>query len=339
MLRPLRNALISPRILPFRGTNDGSDSIDDTYGAQDITFTYDAAGTNSLNYVDIAERGSVVIASPGTDVADAGYVALDSTIGTTANTGFDLDSFNASGSADAGTFYGLAVTYRSNVVIRTQPRGNDVYNAIGSGRLLTFDIDSDGTVNKGISDATAVKNSTGNYTLTFAIPFGSNDVIACGTVINAAGGAITIESVNATTVNVKTFDETDSAADLRFHLFVHGQKTNTELGRRYALVGVTQPKTRMVCGLIKNTSGTYSIELGTNEFSLTDNGVGDLTVTWTAPFAQAPQVVGIGGASRCFLASAPTTTSANFNTTNAAYSASESHISFVAIGTDNLTEY
>ncbi len=89
-------------------------------------------------------------------------------------------------------------------------------------RVLAFRIDGTGTASilEGNFDATLVDNGTGDYTLTFAVPFVRVPVCVGSAVGSTAAIINVVPSVTAVQVLVK--DAAGSAADADFHLIVHG---------------------------------------------------------------------------------------------------------------------
>lgn len=89
-------------------------------------------------------------------------------------------------------------------------------------RLLAFRVDGTGTASilEGAFDATLTDNGTGDYTLTFAVPFKRVPVCVGSAVGSTAAIVNVVPSVTAIQVLVK--DAGGSAADADFHLSVLG---------------------------------------------------------------------------------------------------------------------
>ena len=117
-----------------------------------ISWAYSGDANSTATILTTFQRGSIVLASPGTDVADAGYAALASDITDTKEISFDVDTFDAAGSADAGTFYGIALGYDTASAGVYSKRQFKVKCNDSKTRLLAFGVDSDGTVSRGIGD-------------------------------------------------------------------------------------------------------------------------------------------------------------------------------------------
>jgi len=90
-------------------------------------------------------------------------------------------------------------------------------------RQLHFHVDGTGTVSLviGSKDAALVKNSTGNYTLTFSKPF-ARAAVAVGSVITA-GSVLEVAACSASSVQILCKANTGGAAvDSDFYLIVQG---------------------------------------------------------------------------------------------------------------------
>lgn len=155
--------------------------------------------------------------------------------------------------------------------------------------LMGFKVTGTGTavIDIGSNQATLTDNGTGDYTLTFRNAFGRIPVVAgcCGT----ANLLLRVISATATSVNVKTVNTGGTATDSIFYLFVLGHyKTQEDWGRRTVL-HTTQRNPRMLVFNITD-SGTATVSLGAQQGTLTDNGTGDYTITFTKAFRRAPIV-------------------------------------------------
>lgn len=335
MLRPLKSPTLANRIIAFRGTNDGSDSFDSQFGSGDITFTYNNVGKTIAAIRNPFQRGSVVVAGIGTDVADGGYVALDNASTATSKTAFQLNSLGTAGSADAGTVYGLCLGSDSLFTDTTGSMGNNVVATSARPRILLFRCTASAIV-QGTRDGTFVDNGTGDFTINFRTAFGSANVIAIPTIINATGGSALIESVSAASVRVKTFNTSNAAADLPFMLAVVGWGTLSESYNKRAEILSTQRKARLMGFNITGT-GTAALTYDGGG-SLTDNGTGDYTITFDKAFKRTPIVVATGNLARAAIQAVPSTSAVRILTFNAAHSAADALVSVLVIGYDSTDE-
>lgn len=104
-----------------------------------------------------------------------------------------------------------------------------------------------------------------------------------------------------------------------------------------------QGAARMIVGRIAESSGTYSIEYGANEFTITDNGTGDVTVTFKRGFRFNPVVVpqGIESGTTQRLARIKSISETSFTVQMSDQSAApqDSAFNFVAYGLDGVEVY
>lgn len=70
-----------------------------------------------------------------------------------------------------------------------------------------------------------------------------------------------------------------------------GLLAQTNLTASLPTVKCRQGSPRIILGRVAESSGTYSISYGSSEFSITDNGTGDVTVTLTHGFHSNPAVI------------------------------------------------
>lgn len=94
-------------------------------------------------------------------------------------------------------------------------------------RLLALKLDGTGTaaLNEGANDASLVDNGTGDYTLTFAIPFARTPVVVASSLTAAIN--IKLHAISATAVQIKTFATADgtTATDADLDILVLGWDT------------------------------------------------------------------------------------------------------------------
>ncbi len=94
-------------------------------------------------------------------------------------------------------------------------------------RLLSFRVTGTGTaaINEGNYDGVLVDNGTGDWTITFAIPFLRAPVVAVSVLTSVS--IHQIAAVSASAVQIKGFSATDgtTAKDIVFHMMVLGWDT------------------------------------------------------------------------------------------------------------------
>lgn len=89
-------------------------------------------------------------------------------------------------------------------------------------RQLAFKVTGTGTaaISQGSTDATLVDNGTGDYTLTFAVPFVRAPI--CVASCMTATCYAEVAAASATAVQILTKSNANSATDAVFHLIVQG---------------------------------------------------------------------------------------------------------------------
>lgn len=336
MLRPIKNSQLSPRAIGIKATNNGAGAITSKVGEADVTFTYTDVADTTCVFKKQMQRGTVVVASAGDDIVDGGYPFLDKATRATDKTGFIVTTGNASGVADAGTFSAIAVGWDSQFTDSFKKDTAIVHGTRPLGRMIGFRVAA-GVITHGTRDGSIVTNSTGNYTITFRRSYGNANVVAVASVENSSGGSYKIVSATATSVNIKTFNTSNVAAAINFHLIVLGWDTRGESGKQARPLESTQIRPRLLAFHVVNTAGTPAVTIG-NDVTVTDNGTGDYTFTFRKPFERAPLVVGIGNSSRFTVKAASTTTAVTVVTRNAAHAAADADCSVLVLGFDSPDE-
>lgn len=93
-------------------------------------------------------------------------------------------------------------------------------------RLIAFEVDGTGTaaIGEGASEAALTDNGTGDWTLTFTVPFLRAPVVTSG--CKTATGYVELSVISTTAVRVLGKKTTDnSALDVKFQLHVLGWDT------------------------------------------------------------------------------------------------------------------
>lgn len=346
MLRPIKHPRPGLRLCPFIASTGSS-------GA----FTSQAASFSSLAGVSTAavqpvldrpyNQSALSVAQITTNVADGGYVSFEAGTGNTHDNtqAHYMVSRNNSGSQDAGTIHGLYCGWDTveTAAFASQARGGfDVKTTMTGARLMAFRVDGTGAASllEGSSVASLTDNGTGDYTITYNTAFANDNVIVLTSLGQNVDASLTVESSDAASVNITTFEGTPSAFDCNFDVVVIGQDTvSSDLTSAGTTLRGTQPGMRMLLCEVTETGGTPTIALGGADMSIVDNGVGDYTFTWTDAFKRAPVVVGIGDNVRRFTHRGAGTTTCRVEIKDAAHGAEDAGCSFLVVGFDEDTEY
>lgn len=97
--------------------------------------------------------------------------------------------------------------------------------------IIAARIDGTGTASilAGSSELTLTDNGTGDYTLTFKVPFKRVPIVVANPIDVAGDASIAIKSVSATAVNVVAVDLAGVAKDVDFHVVIVGFDSADEI--------------------------------------------------------------------------------------------------------------
>lgn len=334
MLRSLKHPHLRPELMGFQVTTVVTPSITVNIGAGDLSASArNAAGKATLTLKEPIIRAGCVIGSVGASVADGGFFTYDTDPSSTAVVGEALD---AAGSGDDGTFYMLSCAWKSANTDRVTP-SQQVLNTARSPRLMGFHISSAGAITSGGTQLSAAATKASSiYTMTFRNAFGRS-CIPITTPISTSQKATRITAASASAVSVATFSSAEAAEDNAFQMLVLGWDAKDEQYGMGRCVQVPQIDNRFE-SLTVNGTGTAAITIGTTDATLTDNGTGDYTLTFTKAFARAPIVIPSGKATRAQLHSTPTSTACRILCFNGAGVATDDSFSVMILGYDNSVE-
>lgn len=330
MLRSAKHHHIGGLIRAFKVTSAVSPTVD--VGAGDAP-TIAVASTSTLTLTPYRKliRPGIVLCQAATNIADGGYGIYSSDPSATA---IVCRTLGASGSADAGTSFVLALDYSNEFTDRTNP-AQSLKNTARSPRLMAFRISAAGAVTIGGTQGTcSVASSV--YTITFNRAFG-RACMAWVTPVAATQKAARVTSVSASSVTIALFDSSEAAEDNIFDVVVLGWDSDNEQWGMGQSVQVPQLKPRIEAFRVDGV-GTANIALGSTDATLVDNGTGDFSLTWTKAFARAPIVVVTGKAGRAQLLSAATTTAVNVGCFDASGVAADDEFCALVVGFDSAME-
>ena len=326
---------LSPLLTGFQFTSTGGTSAVVDHGSNDFpSITCGAAGKVVAAQQETAcfNRGPVVVGSPGADVADGGFAMFDTL---PADGAITMELAGAAGSGDDGTGYVIAMGFGDADTDRFDD-AQIVRTTINDGKLLGWRITNNGTVAvaSGGLQASVARVSTGIVTLTFS-PGHPKIRSAKATPINASCRAERITSFDGDSITVKITDEGGTVQDSDFTLLVLVSGNMDSSGGYRDPLRVPQLYPEIVCGRVLDTAGTPSITLGgaTNgvDFALTDNGVGDITVTLTAPGLRTIVPVVTAKDNRAQLLLTPTLDVFRVGIFNAAAAATDDSFDFICL--------
>lgn len=336
---------IKPRIVPFRVQTNAISTLTYQKGYGDYTFATGGTGLLSLTHRDGFSRVGLVFANG--NPADGGYVATTDTAGQ--KSAFGLKGYDEAGNATATTIEGFTYGWDNTDLSISKPQR--VVSTFNDPRIIWGKITgSSGAVAIGTSDFSCVRNTTGDYTVTFKRPFSQTPVVLT-TAINTATATATIDqnvtTRTASSVEVIVGDNTGSGVDSDFYIVVIGQDTFSDSGKNRDILENSQRKPRIVVGQVANSGGSWSWAIGGNtgalDFSstITDNGAGDATVTVSELFAREAAVIITSTTQRAQLHTAYTNGAIRFLTKAADGTDTDANgiTNIFVIGSDDATQY
>lgn len=338
MLRELKNAHFNPLLASFQFTTTATPSAVVDIGGGDVSSISRAAAGQPLPVLKTAYTGvaPITVGCGGTAAANGTYVTIAAAQGTTT---LVPGLVTSAGAAADGSMEILSFGWQSsdrNLCTLQLVKATKNHTRVICGKFTG----ATPTVDLGKKDFTITRSSQGVYTVTFLRPFARTPVITGFCV--STGGANRVLRISAKSVSgcsVLIHNQTPSAADSVFYLVVTGVDSADETwGLRYPAKN-SQRFPRIVAGRISYSGGTPSITVGTGDFTIADTGVGDCTITFTKPFAREPAILANSRALRT-QGHTVTASSARILTYNAGAAATDpTSFDFLAIGSDDLTDY
>lgn len=341
--REVRHSFLSPRLIPFKYQTDGTNGNDPTVsiGSGDL-YLEDAGSEGSVDFFLPSrpyKRNALVFASIGDDVGAGGYIHESTAF--TKGTG-TLDAVDKDGLAVDGTVQGFLLGYDSEDTHAHGKKCSRLVCARRHTRLMGFQVNTQGSGSIAINDgrATISRAGTGDVTVTLSSlqSFGSAELIVVPTVVGDIDASVVVSSVQADSFGLKCYDNAGDPKDCVVNVIVIGFEAGHEHGGARALVRNTQLKPRVVAGRIAVAGGVPSAEVGGDDFTITDDGVGDYDIVLANPFSRAPIVIALAEGGRATVTS---DTGGHFNikVSDEDGVAMDSDVQFFALGSDSEVVY
>jgi hypothetical protein len=345
MLRIAKNEHLGALFQGFQLTTVSTPAATVDVGQDDAaSISRSAAGKAALTLREagIYKRGPVVLVSPGANIADGAFGTYD----TDPASGVITSEFlNSSGSGDDGSGHVILAGFQQSSTNLVKSPIQSVRATFPAPVLHGYFIQGDDTtptILSGASQATIVRNDVGDYTLTFTPPF-SRIVSAVAVGSDTAAHMVRITSLTTNAIRLLIFDDAAAAADIDVALFVLGSLSSFRSGRQRKNLQVPQLEPRIIIGKLVDDSGDPTINIGGatdgTDFTVTDNGTGDYTITFARPFKRKPIVIPCGKVTSAQLAAQPSVSAANILCFNAGGTATDDDVGFVALGYDSVLEY
>ena len=341
----LRCRHLEPILTGFKFTTVGGASVTVDKGSNDFpSGTCGAAGKALITQTELAlfARGPIVIVTPGADVADAGIGTYDTD---PADGAITVELLGSAGSGDDGTGYALVAGFGNTDTDRFDD-SQKVKSTINDPKLMGWLITNNGTIAKssGGRQADVVRTSEGIVTFTLT-PAMANYRAFAVCPIQAAARHARITSADGETVVVKITDTSGTVQDTDFVLLGLYSGQTDEGGQTRDIVEVPQLASELVVGKILNTAGTPSIVIGGAtdgvDFTITDNGVGDISIDLVRAAGRVILPVVTAEDSHAQLLATPDTDTARFGIFDSAGVAADDSFNFIILQyeTDDTQEF
>ncbi len=338
MLRELKNAHYNPLLASYEFATTGTPTVTTSIGAGDVFSISRPTAGQPVPVLKTAYTGvaPIMVGTGGTAAANGAYVTISGAQGTTT---LIPGLVTSAGVATDGSMEILSFGWQSSdrnlcapQLVKTTKNHSRVIWGKFTGATPTVDF--------GKKEFTIVRTAQGSYTITFLRPFARVPVITAFCV--STGGANRVARISSKSVSgctVLVHNQTPSSADSVFYLVVVGVDSADETwGLRYPIRN-SQRLPRIVAGRITYSGGVPSITVGTGDFTIADTGTGDCTITFTKPFAREPAILANSRALRT-QGHTVTASSARILTYSAGAVATDpTSFDFLAIGSDDLTDY
>lgn len=329
MLRSLKAAHWTPRLQGFKILTASTPAATLLIGSQEATVARTAVGKATVTLGEALGRTGIVVATPGVDAA-AGSFAVTDTLHTGA--AFKAEVLGAAGSGDDSYCHALTLGFEDAYGTDRGSPLQSVKGVCASPRLLPFHIAAAGTITVGKAQA-SIALASSVFTLTPTNKFGRIPVVIASP-IAAAAKACRITAALASYVSIETYDPAGTALeDNDFYCAILGWDTPDEMSGLRRSIKVPQAQPRMEAFRITGT-GTAALAVGASDATLTDNGTGDYTLTFTEPFARAPIVLVNGKDYRAQNLAAATKTACQVGTFNTSNAAVDDVLDVLVIGFD-----
>lgn len=234
----------------------------------------------------------------------------------------------------------IANTRISNFTQAARLRGNFNNPILATARITG----ASGAIVFGSGWITASRSSAGVYVINFKRGFGLTPLVyvqPIGAGLNLRA-KVSAKSASSCTVNI--FSSAPTATDCDFYIWVYGTLSRDYSGRHFKEVRTPMRKPRFMYTAITTSAGSPiftftnvdNIEFGS---SITDNGTGDYTLSFTGSFAREPAIL-IGSTS---VAMVHTTSASSVRIQTNSYGGGLSDVTdacyIMILGSDDSNEY
>lgn len=342
MLREIKSKQLKTRIGWFQTVTTSTPSITANIGLGNLSAQRRTGGLTALNALRSPFRQNVVwIASQINN--NGGFVSDENGFNngvTNEGLGYKiLDNAASTTDGTANVFY----VGTDSPTVDALPLSN-IESQINRTRLVWGKVTSAGVVSIGTLGVT--KTATGVYAITYDRAFGRTAAVFV-TPIGAAFRGVKISNQTATGCTVSIHDATPTAQDNAFYILVVGTDSREETTRVGCIPQNAQRKPRIEAFQYTVSTGTETVTVGSKIATLTNNGAGDNTITFTEPFKREFAVFALAGPGaskvQAVAQAANTSSVARIQTYNVAGSLTDpsggSPVHVIVIGSMDATEF
>lgn len=268
----------------------------------------------------------------------------------TATTAEVRNNTTAGAAVDGGGNFLLAglasrvVTANSNVgnfAARSVLRGQFERPVLATARITG----TTGAIVFGSNWITCTRASQGIYNFTFKRGFGQTPLVYAQAIVAGTGLRPQVSSSTATGCTVIVLDSAPAVQDCDLYLWVYGSLSKDSTGRHFNPVMTPMRKPRFLFTAITTSAGVPAFSFANVdnlEFgaSITDNGAGDYTISFSSSFKREPAIL-VGSQA---VTTVHTTTTSSVRVQNHSYGGGLSDVTdpplyLMVLGSDDATEY
>lgn len=333
---PVRCRHLSPILTGLKFTTASTPSAVVDRGASDFTsISRNSAGNATITQAELGlfSRGPMIIASHGASIEDAGFATRYQDPAS----GIIRPQLNtAAGSGDDGTGYALIAGFGNTDTDRYDD-SQVVRSTFCDPQLLAWRITNNGAVAiaSGGTQATVSRGGAGIINITLS-PARAQYRAAAVCAVSASCRSARISAFDGQTIQIRTTDVAAAVQDCDIILFVLTSGNSDESARRLDVLRCPQMFPELIFGRVTVTAGTPAVTIGgaTNgvDYTVTDNGVGDYTITLVKDFLRTCLAIPCATDNRAQLLATPTVNSFRVGVFNAAGAAADDTFDFMCLG-------
>lgn len=327
VLRSVKTDRAGARLQAFKLSVSGGAPALDWNKGDFGTLVDNATGDTTLPYAEPFRREAITLVTPGESVGAGAYAHLDAAAAATSSR---VQTITNAGVAADGPVHGLVYGWDLDMP-QSAGWAQRVHVTHMAPRLIPLRLTAPGTLSEGKFQAT-VSASTNTSTITFNYPFAVAPTVVA--VPDVAGNSVVVSSVTVNQVVLKQYNSSGAAATGGMHILVLGQDLPNNVFKLRRALKCVQLKPRIVAGIITSSGGAWATTNYADLGSTTDNGTGDVSLTFAKPFLRAPVVLASSGVAGSVAVTSSSTTGCRLVAATHAGVATDSSIHVLAVGFD-----